>query len=124
MEGTEKQIRYAEKLKEEFEKNHEKDCRMIDKLLESRAEVEKKFKAEGRNYEKEVIDFLKKYVVSIRNKVEDWEIPSDFWEEDYYPDPHIEADCPEDAEDTARDFIQDCGDDPDKYDYLVTEYEE
>lgn len=67
---------------------------------------------------------MKKYIVSIRESVADWEIPSDFWEDDYYPEPYIEADSPEDAEDTARDFIQDCGGNPDNYDFLVTEYEE
>lgn len=67
---------------------------------------------------------MKKYIVSIRKSVEDWEIPSNEWSDEYYNEPYIEADCPEDAEDTARDFIQDCGDDPDKYDFLVTEYEE
>ena len=55
-----------------------------------------------------------KYEVSIRDKVEDWETPSDFWDDINYPEPYIEADCPEDAELTARDF---------KYEFLVTEYE-
>lgn len=65
-----------------------------------------------------------KYIVSIRESVADWEIPSDFWEDDYYSEPYIEADSPEDAEGIARDFIQDCGGNPDNYDFLVTEYEE
>lgn len=65
-----------------------------------------------------------RYIVSIRKRVEDWEIPSDFWDVLNYPEPYIEADCPEDAELDARDFIVDCGGDPDKYDFLVTEYEE
>ena len=65
-----------------------------------------------------------KYEVSIRYSFEDWEIPSGFWDDLNYPEPYIEADCPEDAEDIARDFVQDCGDNPDKYNYLVKEYEE
>ena len=67
---------------------------------------------------------MKKYIVSIRKSVEDWEIPSDEWDDGYYREPYIEEDCAEDAEETARAFILDRGDDPDKYDYLVTEYEE
>ena len=65
-----------------------------------------------------------KYEVSYRKKVEDWETPSEFWDRVNYPEPYIEEDCPEDAEETARAFILDRGDDPDKYEYLVTEYEE
>lgn len=65
-----------------------------------------------------------KYIVEIRKKVSDWEIPSDIWSDEYYNEPYIEADSPEEAEKAARDYIQDCDDDPDKYEYRVTEYEE
>lgn len=67
---------------------------------------------------------MAKYTVSIRKSVENWETPSDEWSDEYYSEPFIEAESPEEAEDTAKDFIQDYGGDPDKYDYLVTEYEE
>ena len=62
-----------------------------------------------------------RYTVSIRKSVKDWEIPSDEWSDEYYNEPFIEAEDPEDAESIAREFIQDCGDDPDEYDFLVTE---
>ena len=64
-----------------------------------------------------------KYIVEIRQRVEDWEIPSDIWD-DLGQEPYIEADSPEEAEKAARDYIQDCDDDPDKYEYRVTEYED
>lgn len=66
---------------------------------------------------------MAKYTVSIRKSVENWEAPSDEWSDEYYNEPFIEAESPEEAEDIAREFIQDCGSDPEQYDYLVEEYE-
>lgn len=65
-----------------------------------------------------------KCVVNARKSVDVWEVPSDEWSDEYYSEPYIEADSPEEAEDTARDFIRDCGYNPEQYDYFVQEYEE
>lgn len=65
-----------------------------------------------------------KYTVSVRKSVEDWEEQSNEWTDEYYSDPFIEAESPEEAEDIAREFIQDCGHNPDEYDFLVDKYEE
>lgn len=59
-----------------------------------------------------------RYRVSVRKNVEDE------WTDEYYNEPFIEAESKEEAEDIAREFIQDCGYDPDEYDFMVTEYEE
>ena len=64
-----------------------------------------------------------KYTVSVRKSVEDWEEQSNEWTDEYSSDPFIEAESPEEAEDIAREFINDCGSDPEQYDYLVEEYE-
>ncbi len=68
---------------------------------------------------------MEKYTVSVRKKAEDWEIPSDIWSDEYYPEPYIEAVGPREAEIVAREFIaQDCSDNPDEYEFLVKKYEE
>ena len=59
-----------------------------------------------------------RYRVSVRKNVEDE------WTDEYYNEPFIEAESKEEAEDIAREFIQDCGYDPDEYDFMVAEYEE
>lgn len=64
-----------------------------------------------------------KYNVSIRKKVADWEIPSDEWSDEYYNEPFIEAESPEEAESIAREFVQDFSYNPDEFDFLVTECE-
>lgn len=67
---------------------------------------------------------MKKFVVSVRKSAPDWEVPADEWTDEYYQEPFIEAETPEEAESTARDFIRDCGYSPEKYDFWVEEYEE
>lgn len=65
---------------------------------------------------------MRKYTVSIRKSAADWETPADEWSDEYYSEPFIAAESPEEAEAIAKEFIQNCGYDPDRYDYLVAEY--
>ena len=68
---------------------------------------------------------MEKYIVSIRKRVEDWEIPSDEWSDEYYSEPFIEAESPAEAERIAKDYIsQDCEGNPGDYEFLVTKYED
>lgn len=67
-----------------------------------------------------------KYIVEIRKKVKDWEIPSDEWSDEYYNDPYIpyiESESKEEVEKIAKDFIAQ-GDNPDEWEFRVTEYED
>ena len=57
-----------------------------------------------------------RYTVNVRRSTEDE------WSDEYYSEPFIEAESKEDAEDIAKAFIQDCGYNPDEYDYQVVEY--
>lgn len=69
-----------------------------------------------------------KYIVEIRKKVKDCEIPSDEWSDEYYNYPYIpyiEAESKEEVEKIAKDFIaQDCDGNQDELEFRVTEYED
>ena len=53
-----------------------------------------------------------RYTVNVRRSTEDE------WSDEYY----IEAERKEEAEGIAKAFIQDCGYNPDEYDYQAVEY--
>ena len=57
-----------------------------------------------------------RYTVNVRRSTEDE------WSDEYYSEPYIEAESKEEAEDIAKAFIQDCGYNPDEYDYQAVEY--
>lgn len=64
---------------------------------------------------------MKKYSVSIRRAVEDWEVPSDIWDSDFYDEDYIEAETTEEAIEIIRNYIVECGANPDDFDYRVEE---
>lgn len=66
---------------------------------------------------------MMRYTVSIRKSAADWQTPSDEWSDEYYNEPFIAAGSPEEAEAIAKEFIQNCGYNPDDYDFLVTEHD-
>lgn len=48
---------------------------------------------------------LNKYSVEIRSKAEDWEIPSEEWQEVNYPEEYIEAEDGEEAIEIVKEFV-------------------
>lgn len=45
------------------------------------------------------------------------------WSDEFYADPYIEAESKEDAISIAKEFVTDCGCDPENYDWIAEEYE-
>lgn len=64
---------------------------------------------------------MKKYNVSIRKVVADWEIPSDIWDSDFYNDDYIEAEDAGEAVEIIRNYIAECQGDPEAFDYRADE---
>ena len=56
---------------------------------------------------------MKRYIVMYRENED--------WEDEFYPEPYIEADSKEEAIDIARMFVAECGYDPDDYDWMAEE---
>lgn len=48
----------------------------------------------------------------------------DEWSDEFYSEPYIEAESKEDAISIAKEFVTDCGYDPEEYDWIAEAYEE